>query len=87
MAKPTLDAVYPIVYLDCIVLKVRQDSCVINKSVLLALGINMEGKKERLGMWLAKKGGVAGNPVCIPEMDDAVEGLAYGNEPLYYRVR
>uniref|UniRef100_UPI002FBE8AA9 IS256 family transposase n=2 Tax=Escherichia coli TaxID=562 RepID=UPI002FBE8AA9 len=35
-----LDAVYPIVYLDCIVLKVRQDSRVINKSVFLALGIN-----------------------------------------------
>ncbi|WP_215202660.1 hypothetical protein, partial [Escherichia coli] len=27
------------------------------------------------------------NPVCVPEMDDAVEGLANGNEPLYYRVR
>lgn len=39
-----LDAVYPIVYLDCIVLKVRQDSRVINKSVFLALGINIEGK-------------------------------------------
>ncbi|MGK2617003.1 transposase, partial [Escherichia coli] len=35
-----LDAVYPIVYLDCIVLKVRQDSRLINKSVFLALGIN-----------------------------------------------
>lgn len=41
-----LDAVYPIVYLDCIVLKVRQDSRVINKSVFLALGINIEGQKE-----------------------------------------
>ncbi|HFV1386689.1 TPA: transposase, partial [Escherichia coli] len=39
-----LDAVYPIVYLDCIVLKVRQDSRVINKSVFLALGINIEGQ-------------------------------------------
>ena len=33
------------------------------------------------------KSGVAGNPVCVPEMDSAIEGLAYGNEPLYYRVR
>ncbi|MDM8820136.1 transposase, partial [Escherichia coli] len=48
-----LDAVYPIVYLDCIVLKVRQDSRIINKSVFLALGINIEGQKELLGMWLA----------------------------------
>ncbi|WP_249535681.1 IS256 family transposase, partial [Escherichia coli] len=52
-----LDAVYPIVYLDCIVLKVRQDSRVINKSVFLALGINIEGQKELLGMWLAENEG------------------------------
>lgn len=35
-----LDAVYPIVYLDCIVVKIRQDKRVINKSIFLALGIN-----------------------------------------------
>lgn len=52
-----LDAVYPIVYLDCIVLKIRQDSRVINKSVFLALGINIEGQKELLGMWLAENEG------------------------------
>ncbi len=52
-----LDAVYPIVYLDCIVLKVRQDSRVINKSVFLVLGINIEGQKELLGMWLAENEG------------------------------
>ncbi|WP_123002988.1 IS256 family transposase, partial [Escherichia coli] len=45
------------VYLDCIVLKVRQDSRVINKSVFLALGINIEGQKELLGMWLAENEG------------------------------
>ncbi|HFV8439806.1 TPA: transposase, partial [Escherichia coli] len=42
---------------DCIVLKVRQDSRVINKSVFLALGINIEGQKELLGMWLAENEG------------------------------
>ncbi len=52
-----LDAVYPIVYLDCIVLKVRQDSRVINKSVFLAPGINIEGQKELPGMWLAENEG------------------------------
>lgn len=41
-----LEALYPIVYLDCIVLKVRQDNRVINKSVFLALGVNLEGHKE-----------------------------------------
>jgi len=52
-----LDAIYPIVYLDCIVLKVRQDKRVINKSVYLALGVNLEGQKELLGMWLSENEG------------------------------
>jgi len=55
-ARP-LDAVYPIVYLDCIVLKIRQDKQVINKAVYLALGVNMEGQKELLGMWLSENEG------------------------------
>lgn len=52
-----LDEVYPIVYLDCIVVKVRQDKRVINKSVYIALGINLEGQKELLGLWLAETEG------------------------------
>ena len=43
-----LDAVYPIVYLDCIVVKIRQDKKVINKAFYLALGVNLEGHKELL---------------------------------------
>lgn len=42
------------VYLDCIELKIRQDNQVINKAVYLALGVNMEGHKELLGMWLSE---------------------------------
>jgi transposase-like protein len=52
-----LDAIYPIVYLDCIVVKIRQDKRVINKAVYLALGVNMEGHKELLGLWLAENEG------------------------------
>lgn len=52
-----LDAVYPIVYLDCIVVKVRQDKQVVNKAIYLALGVNMEGHKELLGMWLSANEG------------------------------
>jgi putative transposase len=52
-----LDAVYPIVYLDCIVLKIRQDKRVINKAIYLVLGINIEGHKERLGMWVSENEG------------------------------
>tara|TARA_R110001606_G_scaffold356294_1_gene507539 strand:+ start:151 stop:1368 length:1218 start_codon:yes stop_codon:yes gene_type:complete len=55
-ARP-LDAIYPIVYLDCIVLKIRQDKRVINKSIFLALGINTDGHKELMGMWIAENEG------------------------------
>jgi len=52
-----LDEVYPIVYLDCIVVKIRQDKQVINKAVYLALGVNLEGHKELLGLWLSENEG------------------------------
>jgi putative transposase len=52
-----LDPVYPIVYLDCIVLKIRQDKRVINKAIYLVLGINVEGHKELLGMWVSQNEG------------------------------
>jgi transposase-like protein len=55
-ARP-LDPVYPIVYLDCLVVKIRQDKTVINKSIYLALGVNLEGRKELLGLWLAENEG------------------------------
>jgi len=52
-----LEAIYPIVYLDCIVVKIRQDKQVINKAVYLALGVNLDGHKELLGMWLSENEG------------------------------
>jgi transposase-like protein len=52
-----LDAFYPIVYLDCIVVKVRHNNTVINKAVFLALGVNVEGRKDLLGLWVAENEG------------------------------
>ena len=46
-----LDPVYPIIYFDCLFVKSRQDGSIRNKAVYLALGINLEGEKELLGMW------------------------------------
>jgi len=48
-----LDAFYPIVIMDAIMFKVRDGGQVRNKAVYLAIGINMEGRKEVLGMWIA----------------------------------
>lgn len=52
-----LDSTYPIVFLDCIVVKIHQDKRVINKSIYLALGINCDGIKEFLGLWVSEKEG------------------------------
>jgi len=48
---------YPIVYMDYIVVKVLQNGSVSNKAVFLALGLNTESQKELLGMWLAENEG------------------------------
>lgn len=55
-ARP-LSAVYPIVYLDALVTKSRQEGAVNNRHVYVALGINMQGEKELLGLWLAQTEG------------------------------
>jgi putative transposase len=50
----SLDAVYPIVYLDAIVVKVRHEGRVINKAIHLALGVTLAGQKELLGLWMTQ---------------------------------
>ena len=52
-----LDAVYPVIYLDCIHAKVRDAGSVRAKAIYLAIGINMEGHKEVLGLWIAQTEG------------------------------
>ena len=52
-----LDAVYPVIYLDCIHVKVRDAGSVRAKAIYLAIGINMEGHKEILGLWIAQNEG------------------------------
>ena len=52
-----LDPLYPIVYLDAIRIKGRHEGHIMNKAVYLAIGINTDGLKEVLGMWIAKTEG------------------------------
>lgn len=52
-----LDAVYPVVYLDALVVKGRDGGLVKNKHVYVALGLNMAGKKEVLGLWIQRTEG------------------------------
>jgi putative transposase len=51
-----LDAVYPILYLDALVVKIRETGQVRNKAIYVAIGVNMQGNKEVLGLWAGAGG-------------------------------
>ncbi len=52
MAGPPARRIWPIVYLDALVIKVRDQGVVGNKSAYLAMGVDLDGKKQILGLWL-----------------------------------
>ena len=52
-----MDDVYPIVFLDCLVLKIREGGSVQRRACYLALGVNMEGERDVLGMWFQETEG------------------------------
>ena len=52
-ARP-LEEVYPFVFMDAIHYKVREDGRIVTKAAYVVLGINMEGRKEILGIWIGE---------------------------------
>ncbi len=50
-AKRPLEDIYPIIFLDCMVLKIRDGGSVQRKALYLALGVTLEGERDVLGMW------------------------------------
>src|SRR2546428_11630733 len=52
-----LEPVYPIVYVDCLVVNVRENQRVINKALYLVLAVDLNGQKDLLGMWIAQTEG------------------------------
>jgi putative transposase len=52
-----LDAVYPILYLDALQVKVKDQGRVSNKAIYLAIGVNLQGTKEVLGLWASENEG------------------------------
>lgn len=52
-----LNDIYPIVFFDCLVVKVKQDKQIINKAVYIALGIDTSGIKDILGLWISENEG------------------------------
>lgn len=51
-----LDACYPIVYIDALVVKVRTQGTVVNRPAYLAIGVDVDGRKHILGVWLGDGG-------------------------------
>lgn len=97
-ARP-LDAVYPILYFDCLFVKSRQEGPIRNKAVYLALGINLQGEKELLGMWLADTEGAKfwltvfselksrGVQDCFIACVDGLKGLPEAIESVFPQTR
>ena len=52
-----IDAVYPIVYIDAIVVKIREGGTVDNRAAHLAIGVDVDGFKHVLGIWIAENEG------------------------------
>src|SRR5487761_1436650 len=56
-AKRPLEDIYPIVFLDCMVLKIREGGTVQRRALYLALGVTLEGDRDVLGMWFQETEG------------------------------
>jgi putative transposase len=55
--KRTLEAFYPIVFLDALVINVKENSKVVRKAIYLALAVRLDGQKELLGLWIDQNEG------------------------------
>jgi putative transposase len=56
-AKRPLEDIYPVVFLDCMVLKIREGGTVQRRALYLALGVTLEGERDVLGMWFQESEG------------------------------
>src|SRR6266567_3128438 len=94
-----LEALYPILYVDCLVVKVRESQRVKNLAVYLALGVTMEGQKELLGMWMSENEGAKfwlsvftelqnrGMKDCFIACVDGLTGLPEAIEAVFPQTR
>lgn len=94
-----LEALYPILYVDCLVVKVRENQRVINKAVYLVLGVTMEGQKELLGIWMSANEGAKfwltvftelhnrGMKDCFIACVDGLTGLPEAIETVFPQTR
>ena len=55
MAEPAADPVYPVIFIDCIHVKIR-DGQVANRPIYVALGVTVNGERDILGLWAGEHG-------------------------------
>jgi len=67
-----LDGLYPVIYLDAIMIKVRDGAHVTNKAAHIAVGVDMDGIKHVLGIWVQASQGPGSGPRCAPSWPTAV---------------
>jgi len=94
-----LDSVYPIIFFDCLHAKTRENGPVENRAIYIALGINMDGEKEALGLWIAQSEGAKfwlsvfnelknrGMEDCFIACMDGLKGLPEAVETVYPEAR
>ena len=75
-----LEALYPIVYLDALMVKMRHEGKVENRAVYTAIGINVEGQKSVLGLW------ASGNEGAKYWMSVLTESEESGDERRLHRL-
>lgn len=54
-----LDQFYPVIFLDALRVKIRDNGRVVNKAIYMAVGVDMDGIKHILGLWVANNEGAA----------------------------
>lgn len=94
-----LSVVYPILYFDALFVKSRQEGPVQTKAVYLALGVNLEGEKELLGLWMSESEGSKfwlsvfndlknrGVQDCFVACVDGLKGLPEAIEAVFPKVQ
>src|SRR5215472_15149338 len=94
-----IESIDTILYVDCLVVNVRENQRVINKALYLALAVNLNGYKELLGMWMAQSEGAKFRLSVLTELQnrgvkdifiacvDGLTGLPEAIETVYPHTR
>ena len=75
-AKRPLEDVYPVIFLDALVLKIREGGTVQRRACYLALGITLEGDRDVLGLWFQETRAPSSGCRCSPSSSSAASATS-----------